>query len=129
MSTLLVLCTQFFLTFAQTSSQEPTYRLEFDKIDNRVEVFIGDSLIFDSGIIKSNPNLLIEYKVDDEFLKYSKNLTVKLINGKEGVRDGDDIHWEIRYYLYKNQKIIDSHWEFADDGKAGVVFEQVITLQ
>jgi len=108
--------------------QDDFYHLEFDKIDNRVEVFLGDSLIFNSGINRGNRPVQMRVDIPNSLLDYSKELTVKLINAMEGVPPGVDIHWEIRYYLIKGGNLIDSKWTDADDGRVGVVFEKKYIL-
>lgn len=111
-----------------TAQATRDYHIEFEKIDNRVEVYMGDSLIYDSGIIRKNPKLAIWVDIDDSLLDYSKELTIKLINGMEGVRDGDDIHWEVEYYVFQGEEVLYWEWLDSDDGKAGVVLVNKYTL-
>lgn len=119
------------LTFQNSEDKASgDYHIEFERIDNRVEVFIGDSLIYNSGIIRRNPkNLGIWVDIEDPLLEYSKELTIKLINGMDGTRDGDDIHWEIKYAIYQGDDLIYWEWVDADDGKAGVVVEETYILE
>lgn len=114
---------------AQTISE--SYHIEFEKIDNRVEVYVGDSLIYNSGIIRKNPkNLGIWVDIDDTLLEeYSNELTIKLINGMDGSKDGDDLHWEIKFILFKGDDLYEYLWEDADDGRAGVVIEETYVLE
>lgn len=116
------------LLLSDTSS-ETYYTLEFEKIDNRVEVYIGDSLIYNSGIVRQNPDMLIKINIESTRLKdENRKLTVKLINGLDGARNGDDIHWEIKYFLLKGDEVLDFIWDDADDGRVGVVFEETYNL-
>ncbi|MEP5614123.1 MAG: hypothetical protein ABJP45_17860 [Cyclobacteriaceae bacterium] len=130
-SILYLTCLSIFSAFAQgsESSDNGSYYLEFEKIDNRVEVFLGDSLIYNSGIIRKNPKLEIQVFIDDALLEDSNELTVKLINGLDGANHGDDIHWEIKYYLFKGDEVIDWVWDDADDGRVGVVLEETYILE
>jgi len=116
-----------------TSTPEATresYHLEFERIDNRVEVWVGDSLIYNSGIVRQNPkDLGIKVYIDDLLLEESNELTVKLINGLDGAKDGDDIHWEVKYILFKGEKLYEYLWEEADDGRVGVVIEETYILE
>ena len=105
------------------------YKLEFDKVDNRIEVMVGDSVIYDSGLIGYKPDFSLTVPIDESLLEYSKVLKVRLHNGTEGLKEGEDIHWEIRYYLYKGDEIVDSHWREADDGQIGVVFESSYIME
>lgn len=127
---LLSLVLNFSLTPPESVAQtNGSYRIVFEKIDNRVEVFIGDSLIYNSGIVRQNPKMELWVNIDDSLLEYSNQLTIKLINGAEGTPDGVDIHWEIKFYIYKGDELIEWDWNDADDGKAGVVFEETYTLE
>ncbi|MEP1094352.1 MAG: hypothetical protein ABJG78_04545 [Cyclobacteriaceae bacterium] len=113
---------------AQTISE--SYHIEFERIDNRVEVWVGDSLVYNSGIIRRNPkDLGIKVYIDDLLLEKSNELTVKLINGLDGAKDGDDIHWEVKYVVFKGDELYEYLWEEADDGRVGVVIEETYILE
>ena len=106
-----------------------SYSIEFEKIDNRAEVYLGDSLIYNSGIVRQNPDMLIRINIESNLIKKgNKNLTVKLINGLDGAKQGDDIHWEIKYFLLKGDEVVDFIWFDGDDGQVGVVFEETYNL-
>ncbi len=106
------------------------YHIEFEKIDNRVEVYMGDSLIYDSGIIRKNPkNLQIWVDIDDSLLEYSNELTIKLFNAMEGVPDGADIHWEVKYSIFEGEEVIYWEWYDSNDGKSGIVMEETYILE
>lgn len=126
----------FMMFFSPTitrgqEKEKAKYFLEFEKIDNKVEVFLGDSLIYNSGLVRSNPKFIIQVNIYESLLQeIGKELTVRLTNGAPGVRDGDDIHWEVKYFLIKgDEEVLDFVWEEADDGKAGIVFEEKYTLE
>ncbi len=106
------------------------YHIEFEKIDNRVEVYMGDSLIYDSGIIRKNPkNMQIWVDIDDSLLEYSNELTIKLFNAMEGVPDGADIHWEVKYSIFEGEEVIYWEWYDSNDGKSGIVLEETYILE
>ena len=91
---------------------------------------MGDSLIYNSGIIRRNPkDLGIKVYIDDSLIEYSNELTIKLINGMESSKDGDDIHWEVKCIVFKGEQLVEYLWEDADDGRAGVVVEETYILE
>ncbi|MEQ8882298.1 MAG: hypothetical protein RLO17_04395 [Cyclobacteriaceae bacterium] len=106
--------------FIQTKNE---YYVLFRKIDNRVNIYMEDSLIYQSKLIDGNPEDL-NLKVDiSEHLRQGPNkLRVELINGSgEGFFEKDS-YWEIFYEIFKNEDPIDYMSEKSSNGTTGLVF-------
>jgi len=102
------------------------YTVVFEKIDNRVELYVNDSLVFDSKSIDGNPELGKTMSVflghyltpNDDLIK------VKLYNGFEPYQTQDDAHWEIRYMVLEGEEEYDYFWDFGDNNQIGLVLEE-----
>lgn len=99
------------------------YILAFNKVDNKVDVFINDSLIYTSGFIGYSPEL--DLQVDfGQFIKNGNEvLRIELYNGYEPYDDQIDPLWEVRYDLIIEGEIVDFIHEYGDDNGIGKVFE------
>lgn len=104
----------------------PDYKFLFEKIDNKAQIFIGDSLVYSSDTIELNPDLAIEVYIFD-YDKRDGDLIVKVFNGgRADVAVLEDTHWEVRYELFKEGQSIDYVWEMSRDleEKLGLVYEK-----
>ncbi len=116
--------------FSQFVAQETnTFTLTFEKIDNRVEVLVEDSLIYNSGLIEGNPELTFKVDVTKHLVKGLNKLTIRVFNGSEYLPDQDDSHWEIRYEINQNGKLFDYIWDDGDEKVIGKVFEMTHYLE
>ena len=127
MQYLLFSCVALFSWFSNASTESDDYYLLFTKIDNRVEVYAGDSLIFDSGFIEGNPDLQLQVDFDPNNLK-SNTLTVNLLNGEDVEVEQIDRHWEITYEIFKNEEPIEYQSESGDNYETGLVFSMEYDL-
>lgn len=111
--------------FQPHSSQQEHYYINFEKIDNRVDILVNDSLMYTSGTIDFNPDLTEVYSVYlGNFLTPKKDkVVVRLYNGHEPYENEEDSSWELKYVLLKNEDLVDYVWESENDGRIGVVFE------
>lgn len=129
LSKLLVILIPFFSAF-NTSKQDNNYTFIFDKIDNKVEILVNDSIVYTSGTIDNNPNLgkdfqiyLGNYLTEDE-----DRVVLRVYNGHEPYENEEDQHWEIKYVLNQGSEEYDYVWEYADDNTIGLVFEEEYKL-
>ena len=127
MQYLLFSCVALFSWFSNASAESDDYYLLFTYIDNRVEVYAGDSLIFDSGFIEGNPDLQLQVDFDPNNLK-SNTLTVNLLNGEDVEVEQIDRHWEITYEIFKNEEPIEYQSESGDNYETGLVFSMEYDL-
>lgn len=113
-------------TLPKLIDKNKDYTIVFDRIDNKVEVMVNDSLVFSSGIIDNNPDLKSDYKVYlGNYLTESKDeVIIRLYNGFEPYQDQDDKHWEIQYVILKGEEEYEYMWDYEDDYRLGIVFEE-----
>lgn len=99
------------------------YILALSKIDNSVNVYIEDSLVFASGTIHESPE--VDFQLDlTQFIKdESETLRIELFNGVEPYNSQIDPYWEIRYDLIIDGEIVDFVHEYGDDNGIGLVYE------
>lgn len=115
------------LSFTSFDSRPKNYSLLIEKIDNRVEVLLGDSIIYNSGVIDFNPELDFRLNLDSYKVESNK-LTIRLFNGSPGRSSDSDPHWELRYLLYKGDEVVEYEWQQEDDYQTGMVFEVTYEL-
>lgn len=107
------------------------YIISFIKIDNRVEIIVNDSIVFNSGVINHNPNVkeFVGFDLSPVLTPEKDEVIVRLFNGYEPYHEGmEDVHWEIEYEMMKGDKVYDIMWNEADDNRIGQVFEEVYYL-
>lgn len=106
------------------------FTIAFDRIDNLAEIVVNDSLIYSSGAIDFNPDLEGSITVYlGSFLTNKKDkVVIKLYNGHEPYQVQDDSHWELKYVIFRGDEEYETVWEYADDRKIGLVFEEVYYL-
>lgn len=109
--------------FCPNNKTDSDVSILFRKIDNRVIVYHGDSLIYDSGIVELNPNLKIKVVLPKD-LDWKNDLVIKLYNGASETLDEGDKHWEIMYTLLVDGNLVDDIWELSDNYSEGLVFEE-----
>ncbi|MEQ9402704.1 MAG: hypothetical protein RIM99_03885 [Cyclobacteriaceae bacterium] len=99
------------------------YILAISKIDNNVNVYVEDSLIFTSGTIHNSPE--VDFQIDlSQFIKDgSETLRIELLNGVEPYDQQIDPYWEIMYDLIIDGEIVDFIHEYDDDNAIGKVYE------
>ena len=98
------------------------HMLIFNKIDNKVNVSINDSLIFTSGLISDNPELDIRVDLTPFIKDGSETLRIDLYNGQAPYVDQLDPYWEVRYDLILNQEIADFDHAFEKNNAVGLVY-------
>lgn len=110
-------------TEAVEKGKTAKYLLSISEVDNSVNVYVEDSLIFASGTIHSSPE--VDFSIDfTDFIKDgSETLKIELFNGVEPFEPQVDPLWEIRYDLLINGEIVDFVHEFGDDNTIGKAFE------
>lgn len=120
---------RLFLPFTHTDLMEPKehYYIQFERIDNRADILVNDSLVYSSGTIDFNPELneLHSIYLGNFLTSELDKVVVRIYNGHEPYLDEDDKHWEIKYVLLENEDLVDYVWEYEDDGTIGVVFEMI----
>ena len=110
------------LSILMRTQSEPVYYFLFEKVDNSVEIYFGDSLVYNTGVIESNPDTDLSFRFTRSDLR-NRRITLKLINGTDPNDPyQEDEHWEIRYELFMNDEPIDYQWESGDDYQVGTVF-------
>ncbi len=109
--------------------QSSDYSLEFSKVDNRVNVFVGDSLIFDSETIDHSPGLKFNVNLSSYLDENNQKVKVILYNGHPPytVHQVDPI-WEIRFELFRGTEELDFFYEYGDNNALGKVVELEIDL-
>ncbi len=119
-----------FLPTSGETRETNDYTFIFDKIDNKVEILVNDSIVYTSGTIDNNPNLGDDYQIYiGNFLTKEEDLVVlRVYNGHEPYQDEEDPHWEIKYVLNQGDEEYDYVWEYADDNAIGLVFEEEYKL-
>ncbi|MAE87334.1 MAG: hypothetical protein CMB80_31665 [Flammeovirgaceae bacterium] len=114
-----------------TDHDAEDYVFVFNKIDNKVEILVNDSLIFDSGTVNHNPELEGLYTCNiTKYLTSERDVVVvRLYNGFEPYpEEQKDKHWEIEYSLNKDGVEVEQMWNEGDDFKIGLVFEEIYYL-
>ena len=102
--------------------------LNFEKIDNQVNILIDDTLVYTSGVIDDNPELELSVDLKQFIDSNSKAFTIQLINGDPENPYVEDLHWEIRFEVMKDDQPVDFVWEFADDAETGEVLSLTYQL-
>ncbi len=112
-----------------TFIQNTEYSLEFSKVDNRVNVFVGDSLIFDSETIDNSPGLKFNVNLSAYMEESNKIVKVVLYNGHPPytIHQVDPI-WELRFELFRGKEELDFFYEYGDNNALGKVVELEIDL-
>lgn len=108
---------------SDTTDQRDSYKIVFRKIDNKVILFVEDSVIYDSGTIAGNPDLEVEIFLTEYVERGQIEIRIDSYNGVEPYNQADS-HWELVYDIYKNDEIIDFVREANDNGDVGKVFEE-----
>ncbi|MFT4737622.1 MAG: hypothetical protein ACI8QD_000744 [Cyclobacteriaceae bacterium] len=102
--------------------------LNFEKIDNQVNILVDDTLVYTSGVIDDNPELELSVDLKQYISANSKAFTIQLINGDPENPYMEDLHWEIRFEVMKDNQPVDFVWEFADDAETGEVLSLTYQL-
>lgn len=107
------------------SDQSKDYSFVFDRVDNRVEILVNDSVIYDSGTI-IDPSSFYGKKVSlGAYLKYASNkVVVRLYNGAEPYRDQIDQEWQLKYRLLEGETEFEHYREKGKDYKIGLILEE-----
>lgn len=108
---------------AVVDNSSADYLLSFTQIDNSVNVYMDDSLIFTSGTIHSSPEIDFEIDFTQFVTDGSETLRIELYNGVEPYDQQVDPLWGVRYDLIIKGKIVDFVHEFGDDNAIGKVYE------
>lgn len=115
------------INLISSKNEGEKYVFVFNKIDNKVEIIINDSLVYDSGTLNHNPELkgLYNYDISKHLTRERNEVIVRLYNGFAPYpKHQKDKHWEIEYSLFKNGKEYDLMWDVGDDYRTGLVFEE-----
>ena len=96
--------------------------LIFNKIDNTVNIFINDSMIFTSGLISDNPELDLRVDLTPFIIEGSEKLRIELYNGQEPYDDQIDPYWEVRYDLILSDELADFDHAFEKNNAIGLVY-------
>ena len=115
------------LTTPKSGQSDAQFSIVFEKVDNQVEVYAGEKLLYTSGIISNNPEVDLSYSFSQSDITGSE-ITIKVKNGMTDDANESDRHWEVMYELFKNNQPVDYQWESGDDYKLGVVFEKTYNL-
>lgn len=99
-------------TPAVTNAPPPKNGFVFFNIDNKVFVYVNDSLAYESDLIYDNPKLNIPVELTSFLKPGSNKVQIKLWN--EGCDGCHYNFWYIRYELYEADEVIDY---FYDDAK------------
>lgn len=112
-------------TLVVDSSTEQHYYIQFEKIDNRADILVNDSLVYTSGTVDFNPDLGEQHLIYlNNFLSEEEDkVVIRVYNGHEPYSEEKDTHWEVRYLILENEKMIEYVWEDGDDGRIGLVHE------
>jgi len=102
---------------------ESEHMFVFTKIDNKVDVFINDSLIFSSGLILNSPELEVRVDLTPFIEDGSERLKLQLYNGQEPYTDQLDPSWELRYDLILNGQIADFDHLTEKNNALGMVYQ------
>lgn len=114
----------FLLSPAASVAQlAPKHSINFYKIDNRVKVYVGEKLAYDSGSIDGNPELNTEVVIEQYLEKGLNFIKIELYNGSEMNDFIADTNWEIRYEIFNNGESIDYLHQLSKKGTEGLVFE------
>lgn len=103
--------------------QDSKYILAFAKVDNTVNVYVNDSLIYTSGFIGHSPELDLKVDLGQFIADAEDRIRIELFNGYPPYDDQIDPLWEVRYDLIINGEIVDFIHEYADDNGIGKVYE------
>jgi len=111
--------------FAMPPDRQNTDRryIRFYKIDNKINVYVNDSLIYESKTFDGNPDLKIDVDLEDHLVKGANLVKVELYNGYEDNDYKKDRFWEIRYEMFNNEESIDYMHQFSSNGAAGLAFD------
>ena len=111
------------VTQVKEQELQAKYLLAISEIDNRVNVLVNDSLIFDSGTIHNSPEVNFKIDLTPYVITGDEEVKLKLLNGLEPYEPQADAQWEVRYDLIVDGEIVDFVHEYDDDGRIGEVFE------
>lgn len=100
-----------------------SYIVALSKIDNNVNIYIEDSLIFKSGTIHDSPEVDFQVDFSDYIKDGTETLKIELWNGVEPYNEQIDPLWEVMYDLVIDGEIVDFVHEYGDDNALGVVYE------
>lgn len=113
---------------SKSEKTDANYIVALSKIDNNVNIYVNDSLIFKSGTIHDSPE--VDFEVD--FSAYindgSETLKIELWNGVEPYNEQIDPLWEVMYDLIIDGEIVDFIHEYGDDNAIGVVYENTYVI-
>jgi hypothetical protein len=110
-------------------SKAPEYMLSLEKVDNKVEVLVNDSLVYSTGVMEGNKELGLKVKLNPWLAPGENQIKVRLYNGSDVLIEQRDKHWEVRYELYRDDEPIDYIWEKGDDFKIGLTFEKSYQIE
>ncbi|WP_420317644.1 hypothetical protein [Ekhidna sp.] len=112
-----------------TCDQAKDYTFIFEKVDNRVEILVNDSIIYDSGTI-NDPHSFSGKKISiGPYLKHANNkVVVRLYNGYEPYENQIDRSWQIKYALMEGTDEYENYWEKGRDYRVGLVLEEAYYL-
>lgn len=98
------------------------YYIKFSRIDNQAKVYLEDSLIITTKLYEGNPDLNVEFDLNDYLKKGINNVKVELINGSGDGIIGYDTYWQIYYEIFENNIPIDYMSDKSNNGTTGLVF-------
>lgn len=94
------------------SKTPPKNGFVFLSIDNKVEVYVNDSLAWESELIFENPKLYIPVELTP-FLNEGINV-IKIRLWNEGCDGCHHNYWYIRYELYEDGDVVDYIYDDAN---------------
>ncbi len=92
--------------------------IHFYKIDNRVEIYIDDELVHDTGYIRPHGAKEQDVSLSGYLDLGDHKLEVKLFNGEGNTNDQFDKHWQIHYEIFVLGDPIDFINEKSQKNKA-----------
>lgn len=104
------------------AEQQKGHHITFYKIDNRVKVYVNDTVVYNSKVYDGNPDLKLDVDIEKHLKIGFNRLRVELYNGYEENDFKADRNWEIRYEIFNDEESVDYMHELSKDGAEGLAF-------
>jgi len=105
------------------------YLFSITSIDNRVNILVDDSLVFDSETIGGGQKVNFEVPITAFLKRGDEVVKIQLYNGIPPYNPQFDQEWKIAYDFVIDGEIVDFAHESGSDGKVGVVFENTYKIE
>ncbi|MEO1256049.1 MAG: hypothetical protein AAFY41_14360 [Bacteroidota bacterium] len=110
----------------QTNSEN---KVVFNKINNKVKVYVDDSLIYESETYLAKYEVQNSVDISPYIINGSEVLKIELYNGTEPYEELDDPKWEIMFDVILDGEVVDFVSESIRENKVGKVYEMTYKVE